>query len=175
MVLSLRAAACAAVCALPLAGTALAHVVSDPNEGAAGRYFRTAFRVTHGCHGSPTVAVTIRIPDGVLSVKPQPKAGWEVELRTRPLETPVRGAHGHEIRETVSEVTWRGGPLPDTHFDEFALSMRLPDQPGATLHFPVVQTCADGSIAWNGIPAPGQTWSELPAPAPFIRLRAPQP
>ena len=170
----LRAAALAAAAfGVPFGSAALAHVVTDPGEASPGSYFRTAFRVTHGCHGSPTIAVTVRVPEGVLSVKPQPKPGWTIELRTRPVDPPIKGPHGHDVRETVSEVTWRGGLLPDAHFDEFALSMRLPDQPGATLYFPVVQTCEHGVNNWTTIPAPGQKRSDVPEPAPSVRLRAP--
>lgn len=173
MSIRLRAAALAFAGSMPAFAPALAHVVADPNEASPGRYFRTAFRVTHGCHGSPTIAVTVQVPADVLSVRPQPKPGWTIELRTRPVDPPIKGQHGHLIHETVSEVTWRGGPLPDAHFDEFALSMRLPDQPGATLYFPVVQTCEHGVNSWTTIPAPGQARSDITEPAPFVRLRAP--
>lgn len=171
--MSLRsgAVALAIACGVPLGSACLAHVVTDPSEAAPGGYFRTAFRVTHGCHGSPTIAVTVRIPDGVVSVKPQPKPGWTIELRKRPVDPPIKGPHGHAITEAVSEVTWRGN-LPDAYFDDFILSMRLPDQPGATLHFPVMQACEDGHIDWNAVPPPGQQHSNAPDPAPAIRLRA---
>ena len=53
-----------AVAGLALVPTlALAHIVADPAEAPAGSSVRTAFRVTHGCKGSPTVAVTIRISE----------------------------------------------------------------------------------------------------------------
>lgn len=148
-----------------------AHTVADPNEGTAGGYFRTAFRVTHGCKGSTTTAVTIRIPEGVLSAKPMPKPGWTIEIKTRPLDPPVDSGHGFKIREAVTEVTWTGGRLDNAHFDEFALSMRLPGKPGETLYFPVIQTCEKGSANWTGIPAAGQKWSDLPEPAPFVTLK----
>ena len=150
---------------------ARAHSVADPSEGTAGGYLRSAFRVTHGCKGSATTAVTIRIPEGVLSAKPMPKAGWTIETKTRPLDTPVDSGHGFKIREAVTEVTWAGGRLENAHFDEFVLSMRLPDKPGATLYFPMVQTCEKGSNSWTGIPATGQKWGDLPEPAPFITLK----
>ena len=148
-----------------------AHSTADPSEGTAGGYLRTAFRVTHGCKGSATTAVTIRIPEGVLSAKPMPKAGWTIETKTRPLDTPVDSGHGFKIREAVTEVTWTGGRLENAHFDEFVLSMRLPDKPGATLYFPMVQICEKGSNNWTGIPAAGQKWGDLPEPAPYITVK----
>jgi periplasmic copper chaperone A len=161
--------ACAALSAmLP---PAFAHTIADPNEGVAGAYLRTAFRVTHGCKGSPTVAVTIRIPEAVVQAKPMPKPGWTIEIKTRPLDPPVDSGHGFKIRSAVTEVTWRGGPLDNAHFDEFVVSLRLPDGPAQTLYFPTTQICEQGRNEWTEIPKEGQRWHELPGPAPFILLK----
>jgi uncharacterized protein YcnI len=170
--LSILRATLVAVAGLVLVpALARAHIVADPAEGPAGGYFRTAFRVTHGCKGSPTVALTIRMPDGVLSAKPMPKPGWTVEIKTRPLDKPVPGQHGFAIRDAVTEVTWRGGRLENAQFDEFTVMVGLPDRAGETLYFPVLQTCEKGENNWNGIPAAGQNWHDLPEPAPFIKLK----
>lgn len=171
MSLRVNAVALAIAGAVPFGWSVSAHVVTEPNEASANSYFRTAFRVTHGCHGAPTVAITVRIPEGVVSAKPQPKPGWVIELKNRPVDPPLKGQHGHEITETAAEVTWRGGPLPDAYFDEFGLSMRLPDRPGVTLYFPVIQTCDGGTTNWVTIPAPGQDRRDIAEPAPFLRLR----
>ena len=161
--------ACAGLALIP--ALARAHVVADPNEGPAGGYVRTAFRVTHGCKGSPTLAVTIRMPDGVLSAKPMPKPGWTIEIRTRPLEKPVAGQHGFAIRDAVTEVTWQGGRLENAQFDEFVVMVGLPDRTGETLYFPTIQTCEKGANNWTGIPAAGQSAHDLPEPAPSITLK----
>ena len=152
------------------AGTAHAHVTANPNEAPADSYFRTAFRVGHGCAGAATTAVRVKIPDGVLAVKPQVKPGWSIEIKMRKLEKPAELGHGRTVSETVDEIAWRGGPLPDAHFDEFGLSMRLPAQAGNTLYFPFVQECEQGVHRWIEIPAQGQKWDDLREPAPFIRL-----
>lgn len=153
----------------------LAHMVADPAEGPAGEYFKTAFRVTHGCQGSPTVSVTIRIPEGVLSARPQAKPGWTIEIKTRPVEPPVDTGHGFLLRQTASEITWRGGSLANAHFDEFALTMRTPDKPGTTLYFPTIQACEKGSYEWVEVPPatakPGEH-HHLKTPAPAVKLRA---
>ena len=167
----LRATAVAFAGLALMPALARAHSTAEPSEGTAGGYLRSAFRVTHGCKGSATTAVTIRIPEGVLSAKPMPKAGWTIETKTRPLDPPVDSGHGFKLREAVTEVTWSGGRLENAHFDEFVLSMRLPDKPGATLYFPMVQACEKGSNNWTGIPAAGQKWGDLPEPAPFITLK----
>ena len=153
-----------------LPGLVAAHTVADPDEGIAGTSLRAAFRVTHGCKGSPTLAVTIRMPEGVLSAKPMPKPGWRIEIKRRPLDKPVPGAHGNTIREAVTEVSWTGGRLENAEYDEFTLLVGLPDRAGETLYFPTIQTCEKGANNWVGIPAAGQGWHDLPEPAPFIKL-----
>ena len=153
---------------------AAAHMVVDPPEGPAGDYFKAAFRVTHGCQGTPTVSLTIRIPDGVLGAKPQAKPGWTIEIKTRPLDPPVDLGHGFLLRQTASEITWRGS-LDNAHFDDFALTMRTPDKPGTTLYFPAIQACAKDSYEWIEVPPatakPGEH-IHLHAPAPAVKLRA---
>lgn len=169
MPMSLRAALAAAlITAVP----AHAHVVAEPSRAAAGGYFRTFFRITHGCHGAPTIAVRIAIPEGVQSLKAQPKPGWTIAMTKRELAQPIAGQHGHPITHAVSEVEWRGGPLSDEEFDEFGLAMRLPAEPGKRLWFAVTQTCTAGEIRWSDIPAEGQAWGSVPNPAPFLTLEA---
>jgi uncharacterized protein YcnI len=151
-------------------GVALAHVTMQPNQAVAGGYFQTTFNVPHGCDGSPTVAIRIKLPDGVLSVKPQMKPGWTVDIKTRKLEGELPKLHGKTITETVDEVSWRGGPLPDNLYDSFGLIMKLPDTAGKTLYFPVVQECEKGVNRWIEIPAAGQRPGDLHEPAPALRL-----
>lgn len=164
------AAAIAAGTALSALTAAHAHVTANPNEAPADSYFRTALRVGHGCTGSPTIAVRVKIPDGVLAAKPQVKPGWTIEIKMRKLDKPVDAGHGRMISEAVDEIAWRGGKLPDAYFDEFGLSLRLPAKAGETLYFPVVQECEQGVHRWIEIPASGQKWEDLREPAPFIRL-----
>ena len=62
------------------------------------------------------------------------------------------------------------GKLPDEHFDRFVLHMKLPDKPGATLHFPTVQECEKGVHRWIEIPGPGKSAADLKEPAPALKL-----
>jgi len=154
--------------------TALAHMVVDPPEGPAGGYLKAAFRVTHGCQGTPTVSLTIRIPEGVMGAKPQAKPGWTIEIKTRPVDPPIDLGHGFLLRQTASEITWRGS-LANAHFDDFAVTMRTPNKPGTTLYFPTIQTCEKGSYEWIEVPPadhkPGEHFHPN-APAPALKLRA---
>jgi uncharacterized protein YcnI len=115
------------------------------------------------------VRVRVRIPTGVIGVKPQPKAGWELTIRKEKLERPVVESHGRTITEVVAEVTW-SGKLLDENFDQFGIHMRLPNKPGETLHFPTVQECETGVHRWIEIPAAGKSRGDYKEPAPFLRL-----
>lgn len=159
------------VASAALALPAQAHVTANPNEGPAGGFFKTSFRVGHGCEGEPTTAVRIRIPEGVVSVKPQVVPGWEIELTEGPI-APYDN-HGETVTEGVTEVAWVGGSLPDEHMQEFGLSMRLPESDAEALYFPVVQECPGGGAhRWIEIPDSVDAWGDLDEPAPFVRLTA---
>ena len=156
--------------ACALSFPAAAHVTLDQRQAPADSYYKASLRVTHGCKGSPTVRVRVRLPEGVSGARPQPKAGWKVDITRVKLPTPLDDGHGGKITETVGEVSWSGAMLPDEFFDEFALIMRLPDRPGATLHFPVVQECAQGVHRWIEIPEGGKSARDYKEPAPALQL-----
>jgi periplasmic copper chaperone A len=155
-------------------GLASAHVTANPDEAHADSYFRTALRVSHGCDGWPTLRVRVKVPEGVYTIRPQPKAGWRVTIKKRKLDKPVDIGHGRTATTIVDEIIWTGS-LPDAHFEEFGLSMKLPATPHQMLYFPVVQECQKGAHRWIDIPAKGQKWEDLNEPAPFVRLLDPKP
>jgi uncharacterized protein YcnI len=158
-----------ALAAVATATAARAHAVLERGEAPADSFFKAVLGIPHGCDGKPTLRVRVRIPEGVLGVKPQPKPGWELAVRKEKLEAPVKDSHGATITEAVAEVTWSGS-LADAHYDEFAMQMRLPDRPGETLYFATVQECDGAAHRWIEIPRPGQSRGELKAPAPALRL-----
>ena len=148
---------------------ALGHVTANPDEGASGSYLRTALRVSHGCDGSPTAALHVEIPDNVHKVKAEAKPGWEVSVETRALEEPVESGE-RMLNETVEEVVWHGGRLPDAQFDEFGLVMKLPAESERTIYLPTTQECEEGVNDWTNIPDEPEQWHDIEGPAPFIRL-----
>jgi uncharacterized protein YcnI len=149
---------------------ATAHVVLEQRQAPADSYYKATLTTPHGCKGSPTQRIRVRIPEGVLSVKPQPKPGWKLEITRAKLPTPLDDGHGGKITEVVREVAWSGGSLADEHFDEFKMVTKLPDRPGATLYFPVVQECAQGAHRWIEIPEAGKPAQDLKEPAPALFL-----
>lgn len=150
--------------------SSFAHVTLEQKEAPAGSYYKAVLRLSHGCQGAATVQVRVRVPSGTLSVRPQPKAGWKLDVTRSKLAQPVDAGHGRLVHEVVSEVRWSGGRLPDEQFDEFALLMRLPDQPGTTVYFPVVQDCDKGVHRWIEVPDAQRPGAELREPAPALRL-----
>lgn len=154
-----------------LAGAAAeAHVVFAEPTTKAGGYYAGFLRVSHGCAGSPTVAIRVAIPEGVASARPQPKPGWTLTIDKAPLATPFRSEGGEMVRDRVVAVTWTGRLAAD-EFDQFGLMLKLPDAAGP-LYFPTSQRCEQGSNEWTTIPAAGQAWHAVKSPAPVLTLTA---
>ncbi len=161
-------AAIASLAALPAA----AHVSLENRQAAVGSYYKAVFTVPHGCAGSPTVRIRVQVPEGVIGIRPMPKAGWTVEV--------VKGKyaasydfHGAKLSEGVKEVVWSGGRLADDHYDEFVFASFLTPslKPNSMLYFPVVQECEQGTSRWIDIPAPGAGHShDDKSPAPGVKL-----
>jgi len=111
-------------------------------------------RVPHGKAGFLTNKVEVQLPENIGIVKPEHIPGW-----TEVVTNDVAG------KNTLS-VSWSGGSLADSSFQDFGLRVTLPATPGVTIYFPTVQTLSDGSTeAWVTIPVAGQPEPAMPAPA----------
>ncbi|MFD1367277.1 YcnI family copper-binding membrane protein [Actinoplanes sichuanensis] len=162
-----------AVTVVGLASPASAHVTVTPSTTAAGAHAVLQFSVAHGCADSPTTGITIQIPAQITSVTPTRNAWWQVSKRTEKVDPPVTDAHGNQIVERVTAVTYRTDtPLPDGYRDVLELAVQLPETPGTDLLFPTVQTCATGESAWIEVPQNGQTLHRLDRPAPGFVVSA---
>jgi uncharacterized protein YcnI len=170
MVRLFLAAAIAATVVMP----AQAHVTIEAQEARIGSGFKAVVRVPHGCAGSATTAIRVKIPDGVIAVKPMPKPGWTLETKTGPYGKTYAHFHNSKLSEGVTEVSWSGGKLLDAHYDEFVFTSFLSGdlEAGKTLYFPVVQECEKGVHRWIEIPASGKSGEHLDEPAPAVRLLA---
>lgn len=144
---------------------ASAHVTLSQGQAPIGTSYKAVLQVPHGCDGSATTAIRVRVPEGVLDVKPMPKPGWTINL--------VRGKYAKPYNlyraEVVTEIDWSGGRLPDEYYDEFVFQSFLSGdlKSGQTLYFPVVQECEKGIHRWIEIPSPGV---DYPEPAPGLKL-----
>jgi periplasmic copper chaperone A len=153
------------------ASPAFAHATLEVQEAPVNSTYKGVMRVPHGCEGMPTLKVRIRIPEGVIAVKPMPKPGWTLET--------VKGKYGKTydyfgtpMSEGVQEIVWTG-KLLDEHYDEFVFRARLTDSlpTGQMLYFPAVQECEAGKAErWIEIPDAGKSANDYKFPAPGLRL-----
>lgn len=153
-----------------LLSSANAHVTLEQREAPVGAPYKAVFKVPHGCGTSATLKLRVRIPDGVIGVKPMPKPGWTLETVRGKYDKAYTMFHS-TLTEGVREVTWTGR-LPDDNYDEMVLSAFLADDlvPGQMLYFPVVQECESGVNRWIEIPAEGKTGADYKEPAPGVKL-----
>lgn len=165
----LRGALAAALFAL--ASPSLAHTTLEAQQAPVASTYKAVLRVGHGCEGAPTLKLRVRIPDGVISVKPMPKPGWEMETVKAPYGK-AYDYYGTAMPEGVREIVWTG-ELLDEHYDEFVFRAYLTDslKPDAMLYFPVVQECSGGKAdRWIEIPAEGKSADDYQYPAPGLKL-----
>lgn len=154
-----------------LSTPSFAHVTLAVTEAPVGTEYKAIFRVPHGCKGSATIKLSVEIPNGVIGVKPQPKAGWQIEIVKGPYDKPYHQFRS-EVTEGVKSVTWSGGSLPDAYYDEFVFIGHLDKglQANSKLYFPTVQTCERGVDSWVEIPSDGKPVSDYRSPAPSLKL-----
>jgi len=152
--------------------TASAHITLEQREAPVGAPYKAVLRVPHGCDGAATIALRVRIPDGMIAVKPMPKPGWKVDTVVGKYPKTYDYFHGAKLSEGVTEVSFSGGTLPDAFYDEFVLTGFLAGdlEPGQLIYFPVVQECEKGVHRWIEIPAAGKPSGDYPEPAPALKL-----
>jgi len=161
--------------AIPLlliaAQEARSHAVINEGTAVAGSFSFITLRITHGCDTSPTNQIRMKIPDGVTRVSPRFMENWTVEKRMKTLDTPYKDEAGNLVTETVDEIVWSGGSLPDGYYGEFQVRAMMPDVPGEMLWFKTIQRCQEGTIRWIEVPTrEGQSPYEFKEPSPFIRI-----
>ncbi|WP_423462140.1 DUF1775 domain-containing protein [Promicromonospora sp. MS192] len=136
------------------ATSAAAHVTVTPSTTAAGATAVLAVEIPHGCEGSATTALSLRMPDEVTEVTATDTDRWTVD-------------------QDADGLTYTAAaPLPDGAHDEVEFSVRLPDDAGATLVFPVVQRCEQGEAAWTEVAGHGEDHDALDRPAPVVVVTA---
>lgn len=158
--------------AISIAG-ADAHVTLATAEAAPNSRYKAVLQVPHGCDGEPTNSVRVQIPEGVIAVKPMPKAGWTLTTTRGPYAKSYEN-HGRKVTEGVKEIVWSGGSLADEHFDEFTFAAVVATDggPAKAVYFPVVQKCAKGEATWTEIPSTQRPSHDLKKPAPALRISA---
>lgn len=154
---------------LVLAPVAGAHVTLQPEEVPAGGFTRLDVRVPNERDGADTTKVEVQFPPGFLFVSTEPVPGWEAEIKMRKLDKPVE-QFGEKITEEVDTISFTGdgrtGAIGPGEFQDFGLSLGVPDKAGKALTFKALQTYGNGEVVrWIGGPDSEQ-------PAPQVQLTA---
>ncbi len=123
---------------------ASAHVVVTPNEVLTSQ--RTTFAVSvPNEHDTPVTAVRLIIPEGLSSVRPYAKQGWDVKVATT-------GA-GETL--STSEITWTSADatVPVNLKDDFLFSAKTPSN-STSLVWKAYETYQSGlTVAWEQAPS----------------------
>jgi periplasmic copper chaperone A len=154
---------------LLLAPAAAAHVTLQPEEAPAGGFTRLDVRVPNERDNAGTTKVDVRFPPGFVFVSTEPVPGWEAKVTMRKLDQPVE-QFGEQITEEVGRVTFtangEANMIRPGEFQDFGLSVGVPDKPNSTLTFPSLQTYSSGEVVrWIGPP-------DSDEPAPQVELTA---
>ena len=146
----------------------------------------------HGTAGLWTTRVELNIPDGVLSAKPEDRAGWAVTVETRSITPYV--SHGRTVSTGPAKIIWQAEHpdhgLHNDHYLSFTISMKIgcvfadantntvwSDQ--HTLWWKATQFLseddtldikANADLTWTGIPEGNDgSWAMTkPKPSPYL-------
>ncbi len=135
-----------------LAVPAVAHIAPTPAAVPETAVATISFNVEHGCGESPTTKLEMQLPAGVGTAQAaSTAAGWTAAV-------------------AGNTITWTGpAQPPHTPFD-VSITASMPSTPG-NIHFPIIQTCQQGSTSWIEIQQEGQP--EPANPAPTVLVLAP--
>ncbi|MEO8529339.1 MAG: DUF1775 domain-containing protein [Pseudolysinimonas sp.] len=143
--------------ALAIPMSASAHVVLDVNTATPGSFALLTFRVPTESATATTTSVTVNLPTDTpfVSVRTVPIPGWEAQVITTTLPTPVK-IGDTTITEAPTSIVWTatGAGLGESELGLFPVSLGpVPDT--GQIAMPVDQGYSDGSVVtWAGEDAP---------------------
>lgn len=164
---SIRVVALATTLLAAAPAAASAHVTLQPAEVPAGEFKRLDVRVPNERDDASTRKVEVKFPPGFIFVSHEPVRGWRTQVRMAKLDEPVE-VFGEEQTEQVDTITFstKGAGVRPGQFQDFGLSVGLPEKPGTTLTFRALQTYSSGEVVrWIGSP-------DADEPAPQVKLTA---
>ena len=120
---------------LAVASVASAHVRVLPEEVPAGSFEVFTVRVPTE-KDIPTTGIRVEVPEGFTISRVEPVPGWDYELE--------------EEAGVVSAITWSGGEIGATEFQQFNVQGQTPEETGEYA-WNAYQTYEDGEIVeWTG-------------------------
>lgn len=144
-----------------MASVVSAHVVVRPGDAKTGAYqtFTVSVPVERD---TPTVKVKLDIPEGVVSVTPTTKPGWDIQTTKE----------GEGDAAQVTSITWSAGKIDVGFRDEFTFSAKTPDQPG-DLAWKAYQTYRDGTVvSWDQQPGGDEDEGGTTGPFSVTKVQA---
>jgi uncharacterized protein YcnI len=154
-----------------MAAPAWAHVEVSPASAPKGSDAVLAFTVPDESDSASTTKVQIFFPTDhpIAEALVEPIAGWTAAVDTVTVTKPIKTDDG-TVNEAVKTVTWTGGHIVPGDFQQFKVSVGLPDD-ASSLEFKTLQTYSDGTVvSWiEDTPAGGE---EPEHPAPVLTLTA---
>jgi uncharacterized protein YcnI len=175
--LAARSALLGALVLAAIAPAAGAHVTAQPPELPAGEFVKVTFRAPTE-RDVPTTKLAVQFPPELDAVRVQPVTGWSYKITRKRLPQP-REVFGEQVTEYISEIEWTRGEIGVDEFQEFPVSMRLPERGtfGEYISFPALQTYENGEVVrWIQRPeTPTGNWDELEEPAAHLQLTSATP
>ncbi|NKK64394.1 copper chaperone PCu(A)C [Rhizobium leguminosarum] len=149
-----------------------AHVTFLDREATQDSTILATLQVPHGCDGNATTEVRVKLPEGFVFAKPQPKAGWELEVIKGDYQKTYDN-HGDKVKTGAIEVRWKNGNLSDDFYDTFVIQGKVSGvEAGSSLAFPVTQMCGDMVEAWDQVAKEGGDAHGMKSPAPLLKVIA---
>ncbi|MGO6672277.1 DUF1775 domain-containing protein [Rhizobium leguminosarum] len=162
----------AALLSVTALASAEAHVTFLDREAKQESTILAALQVPHGCDGKATTEVRVKLPEGFVFAKPQPKAGWELEVIKGDYQKTYDN-HGDKVKTGAIEVRWKNGNLSDDFYDTFVIQGKVSGvEADTSLAFPVTQMCGDTVAAWDQVAKEGGDAHGMKSPAPLLKVVA---
>ncbi|NKL19497.1 DUF1775 domain-containing protein [Rhizobium leguminosarum] len=162
----------AALLSVAAFASAEAHVTFLDREAKQESTILATLQVPHGCDGKATTEVRVKLPEGFVFAKPQPKAGWELEVIKGDYQKTYDN-HGDKVKTGAIEVRWKNGNLSDDFYDTFVIQGKVSGvEAGTSLAFPVTQMCGDTLTAWDQVAKEGGDAHGMKSPAPLLKVVA---
>ncbi|HWT59063.1 MAG TPA: copper chaperone PCu(A)C [Rhizobium sp.] len=149
-----------------------AHVTFLNKEATQDSTIIATLQLPHGCDGKATTEVRVKLPEGFVFAKPQPKAGWELEVIKGDYQKSYDN-HGDKVKSGAVEIRWKNGNLSDDFYDTFVIQGKVSGvEAGTSLAFPVTQMCGDTVEAWDQVAKEGGDAHGMKSPAPLLKVVA---
>ncbi|MBY5699114.1 copper chaperone PCu(A)C [Rhizobium leguminosarum] len=162
----------AALLSVTAFASAEAHVTFLDREAKQESTILATLQVPHGCDSKATTEVRVKLPEGFVFAKPQPKAGWELEVIKGDYQKTYDN-HGDKVKTGAIEVRWKNGNLSDDFYDTFVIQGKVSGvEAGSSLAFPVTQMCGDMVEAWDQVAKEGGDAHGMKSPAPLLKVVA---